>query len=81
MTAAAAACAAGAERTQGTGTQRWLQRKCACGGSAGLHDRGTRAFHTALNEAGDWVADEIDSRRTGIAVANCMMDVLNRACP
>jgi hypothetical protein len=40
-----------------------------------------RAFHTALNEAGDWVADEIDSRRTGIAVVNCMMDVLNRACP
>lgn len=81
MTAAVAARAAGAERTQGTGPQRWLQRKCACGGSAGRHGRGTRAFRTAFNEAGDWVADEIDSRRTDIAVANCMMDALNRACP
>jgi hypothetical protein len=154
MTAAVAARAAGAECAQGTGTQRWLQRKGACGGSAGLtghcsecerkkalglqaklavgaahdpleeesdrvadqvtrppvarpcgpraerltlaheqihsvharelqqrHRRGTRAFRTAFNEAGDWAADEINSRRTDIAVANWMMDVLNRACP
>ncbi|CAN7762162.1 DUF4157 domain-containing protein [Variovorax sp. LjRoot130] len=45
------------------------------------HGRGTRAFRTAFNEAGDWVVDEINSRRTDIAVANWMIDVLNRACP
>lgn len=44
------------------------------------HGRGA-AFLAAFNEAGDWVADEINSRRTDIAVANWMIEVLRRACP
>jgi hypothetical protein len=44
------------------------------------HGRGA-AFRAAFVDAGDWVADEINSRRTDIAVANWMIDVLRRACP
>ncbi len=44
------------------------------------HGRGA-AFRAAFIDAKDWVADEINSRRTDIAVANWMVDVLHRACP
>lgn len=39
------------------------------------------AFNAAFNDAGDWVADEINSRRTDIAVADWMIEILTKACP
>lgn len=46
-----------------------------------LHGRGTKAFRRAFNDAADWVADEVNSRRTDIAVARWARGILDRICP
>lgn len=44
------------------------------------HGRRGRAFDAAFNDAKDWAADEVNSRRSDIAVARWMIKVLDKSC-
>lgn len=46
-----------------------------------IHGRRTRAFNRAFNDASAWVDDEVNSRRTDIAVAQWAIGILDRICP
>jgi hypothetical protein len=45
------------------------------------HGRGTPGFRRAFNDASDWVDDEVNSRRTDLAVAQWALGILDRICP
>jgi hypothetical protein len=45
------------------------------------HGAGSTAFSKAFNDAGDWVADEVNSRNTDKSLATWALSVLERICP